>query len=118
MGFFCFAVSKTILIFAVGKIMVTTTLDKATSDKISFIIKHNSEYETDGNKFVNWTESFIVETLDCAKRYHISKNYKENKITVIFEEHFDKSNIPFNKKIFNQLCYENDILWNVEITIE
>jgi hypothetical protein len=97
---------------------MATALDNHTSDKISFTIIHNSEFETDGNKFVNWTESFIGDALDCSKRYHILKNYKENKITVIFDEHFNKNNIPFNEKIFNHLCYENDILWNVEITIE
>jgi len=35
--------------------METRTLNKETSDKISFIIQHNSEDKTDGNKFVNWT---------------------------------------------------------------
>ncbi|MDR0829155.1 MAG: hypothetical protein LBN95_03470 [Prevotellaceae bacterium] len=92
-------------------------LEKAR-DKINFIIKHNSEYETDGNKFVNWTESFIGDSLDCDKRYQIVKNYKENKIVVIFEEQFDSTNVPFDEKLFYLQCCENDILWSVEIIIE
>ena len=98
--------------------METGILDKATSNKISFVIQHNSEYETDGNKFLNWTETFICDALDCDKRYQILKNYDENKITVTFEEHFDKVNIPFNEKLFYHQCHENDILWNVKIIIE
>ena|GEM_PF-6063092 len=98
--------------------MGTRTLNKEKSDKISFVIQHNSEYKTDGNKFVNWTENFISDALDCDKRYQILKKYEENKITVTFEEHFDKSNIPFNEKLFYHRCHENDILWNVKVIIE
>ena len=56
--------------------------------------------------------------MQADKRYQILKNYDENKITVTFEEHFDKVNIPFNEKLFYQQCHENDILWNVKIIIE
>jgi hypothetical protein len=87
------------------------------TDKISFIIQSNSEYETDRNKFINWTESFIGDALDSDKRYQILKNYEENKITVVFDEHFDKENIPFNKKVFYHLCDKNDVIWNVKIIV-
>jgi len=98
--------------------METRTINKNISDKISFIIQHNSENKTDGNKFVNWTETFICDALDCDKRYQILKNYEKNKITVTFEEYFDKANIPFNEKLFYHECHQNDILWNVKIIIE
>jgi hypothetical protein len=87
-------------------------------NKIIFIIKHDSEYETDVTKFINWTESFIGDSLDCTKRYQIAKNYKESKIEVIFEEQFGNINVPFNEKLFYRQCYENDILWSVKIIIE